>query len=503
MKNTESSNSIPEKDSSAETGSNPSSRNQSKEPAGRRSLPGRRKPDRSGKDSPSRSLDDPPWDPEPSPHHDNMGGDTAKSPGTVTGYRFYDVEPAGAPDDYYYDLVIDAAQVATLGEWESREAAAEMYNWRTLAEQAKKLGLPLPRFVCADGVELDVYPHGGKAGYHVLMKAFEQPEVRVVPHMVGLPTFLIRFGAKWCLERSLEEIELWIRKTCSTVGFRVEKVVLSEVHIRCDVPTPFGEADLKKMRGLGTRGGNHSVYYTDGELSTITNIGGKKSITYSIYNKRVEQKRKRGTLWPGVWIAYSIPADSPVWRVEARFRSERLRHLGVYLLSDLDHEALEHLWHDFSSRYLKFVENPSKRSDRAGVDSKWLQIAASGARHDKPPIKFKTNASLSHGIKTAAGHVRREMKKIRVVATKGAIIKMVDDVLDQVTDKNQQVARLSQGEILKYVQQRLDALSDESFTEEKSWKKWLETELEQKLGLSKPEDRQSFLSNDGGENDER
>ena len=95
------------------------------------------------------------------------------------------------------------------------------------------------------------------------------------------------------------------------------------------------------------------------------------------------------------------------------------------------------------------------------------------------------------------------MKKIRVVATKGAIIKMVDDVLDQVAKKNQQVARLSQGEILKYVQKRLDALSDESFTEEKSWKKWLETELEQKLGLSKPEDRQSNLSNDGGENDER
>lgn len=233
-------------------------------------------------------------------------------------------------------------------------------------------------------------------------------EVRALPKG-RMPAFIFRFGARWCVEHPIEALEAWTKSFVEDLGFASEKIQLSETHVRCDAPTPFTEADLERMRGVGTRNGSFNTHRYQGAISGINNLGGRKPIKFVIYDKRLEQTQKESVLWPAVWSSFGIAPDSPIWRVEARWNRKALTTLGLDKLSDLNEQTIRGLWYLFTSKYLLFVEDASVRTARTEPLQKWAKIQACGEMMETKPISAKVQVSATRLLKQATGCIAKAM----------------------------------------------------------------------------------------------
>jgi hypothetical protein len=335
-----------------------------------------------------------------SPQRDNMGGDNATG-ASPTGYRFNNVRIVGKPSDYFHRLALDTLQVSVRGEWTSYDCSERCVRFR---QDAERQDAPLPIEVEFDGVRLEAYPHGARPGYQVLLRGPDGLEIRACPSIPNMPSLLFRLGARFCVERGASGLDTWVRGFLRELGFDPSQISLSEAHIRCDVPEPFLHEHLAGIKGLATRNAGYSTHVDGrGRLSGINNLGGKRSLTFSIYDKRLEQRKKRGCFWPGYWKGFQIPDDSPIWRVESRFKREKLLARGFDALEDLTDTAMKNLWHHFASEYLVFVAAPAKRLSRAGHCALWRPIAGCGEAHTPVAVTFDIDFSEAQMMKQAEG----------------------------------------------------------------------------------------------------
>lgn len=321
------------------------------------------------------------------PPSDNMGGNSAtehprKGPGKQrdsADSNTIGFEPATlAPSDYFYRLAPDTVQFSVTAIADNADRIFEVFNERRAAEQWKALvgNKIASRFTCHDGREVQVKPHGGRPAYHVLMVDADGLNIRAFPqdNATAMPTFIVRFGARWCVEHGYQSLIQWTRDFAAWCGCEAKEVKLSELHLRCDVPTPFVDYDVKRLRGTGTRNANLDFRRSRGRLTGINNLGGSKPFRFVIYDKREEVRHHGKLLWPVVWSQHNIPSDSPVWRIEARWSRKILLALGLDEAEDLTDRATAVLWQWFTRQYLYFVSDPSKRAARTSVTRKWSKI---------------------------------------------------------------------------------------------------------------------------------
>ena len=345
----------------------------------------------------------------PNPHDDNMGVDSA----TMSGYLPSEVHRGGEPRDYFYRLALDTVQVSVQGAWANSESAARLMGLRREAEKSKGYGLGGKPITAPDGTRLVVYPHGGNASYHMLIRGPGGLEIRALPTL-DLPTFMIRFGARWCVEHSVERLENWIRNLTSFLEFEPKEVSLSEVHIRCDVPTPFSNIDRSHYRGTSTRGAVLTERFGANGLETLDNQGSKKPFKFTIYDKRAEQKRKEGALWPTLWKKFGIIDDVPIWRVEGKWNREALKTFGLYRFNQLSEIAISGLWHSFTTKSFVIVADPSKRTSRTKPIEAWLRIQECGRLMPVGPIKAKIAVDSTQLIKQASGCISKAIAVVGI-----------------------------------------------------------------------------------------
>lgn len=328
--------------------------------------------------------------PVPIPPSDNMGVNSATGhprkgtaeQGVSAGENTDRVSNRTAalltPEEYYYRIGADTVQFSVSAIAADQARLFEVFDQRRVAEHWKALAgnTFTTRFTCHDGREVQVKPHGGKPAYHLLLVDADGLNVRAFPqdNATSMPTFIVRFGARWCVEHGYSSLVQWTRDFAAWCGCQATAVKLSELHLRCDVPTPFVQHDVKRIRGTGTRNANLDFRQAQGRLTGINNLGGKKPFRFVIYDKREEVRHHGKLLWPVVWSQHHVPNDRPVWRVEARWSRKMLLALGLDDASDLTDRTVAALWQWFTRQYLYFVSDPSKRTARTQITRKWSKI---------------------------------------------------------------------------------------------------------------------------------
>lgn len=280
------------------------------------------------------------------------------------------------PKRYFHRLALDTLQVAVEAEIAEPERFAGLMDARRRAEGGKVLGA-MVREECHDGTKVEVKPHGGRPCYEVLAIGPDGLNIKCVPSENApgsMPAFIIRFGARWCLEKSYGQLVLWASQFVEHWGCSVQEMKLSEVHIRCDVDTAFVDRDLKRVRGTGMRNAKLNTHRVQGRLTGMHNLGGKKPFKFNIYDKRRQVQEKNLGMWKLAWNRYGIDGKTPIWRIEGRWSREALVKLGVDTVDDLTPHAIAALWTWFTRQYLHFVKDPKVRTDRTGPTRKWKKV---------------------------------------------------------------------------------------------------------------------------------
>ncbi len=232
------------------------------------------------------------------------------------------------------------------------------------------------------------------------------------------------------------------------------------------------------MRGLSTRNGRFNAHINQGVLSGIDNLGGKKHIKFCIYDKRLEQSQKEAVLWPAIWRSYGIPADSPIWRVEARWDRKALTYFGLDALSDLHDGSIRGLWHFFATRYLIFVSDADKRTDRNTPSPSWARMQACGEMMERHPVRAKVQVTATQLIKQATGCIAKAM----AVAGLGHAQAEMADVIQQamlVGEERFKEQRMSY--IRLFLQNILERYPDEAFASARAVKGEIESLIDRAL----------------------
>lgn len=343
---------------------------------------------------------------------DPRAGNTGVDSATVSGYLPVEVKRAGQPSDYYYRLALDTLQVSIKGEWKGRSMVKRLLEHRRDAESRQALGFKGKHIKDHNGRSLVVYPMGARPSYQVLMRGPGGLEVRLIAK-TDMPPVMIRFGARWCIQLTLDQIREWVINFAEHVGLEVSEVNLSEVHVRCDVPTPFPNLSTDLLRGTCTRGATLTEHKGAKGLETLHNQGGKKPFKFVIYDKRAEQAVRERALWPTVWASSGIPADSPIWRVEGKWKREALQDRGLFRLSDLSERTIAGLWHHFTTEKLIVISNPSdKRTSRLEPHPQWKKIQACGQLMVTPKLNAKLRVDGTQLMKQAGGCVAGVLAEI-------------------------------------------------------------------------------------------
>ncbi len=425
-----------------------------------------------------------------SPPIDNMGGVNATVCGTTSGGpKGFAVEAVRRGDsaDYFYRLALDTLQVSVKGSWANTDAGLILLDKRRRAEAFQAVGFGQEKYAAPDGRELIVHPHGGRPAYQVLMRDGDGLEVRALPSGPSMPGFILRFGARWCVENSVSELGAWVDSFVRSAGFLPAKVMLSEVHVRCDTPVPFTEADLKGMRGAGTRHGRFNTHHYLGRLSGIDNLGGKKNVKFVIYDKRLEQTQKEGALWPSVWASFGISPDTDIWRAEARWGRKGLLIVGLDELSQLTDAAIRMLWHRFASEYILFVQDPDKRTSRTVPTENWARMQACGQMMETQPVKASLGVTATQLIKQATGCIAKAM----AVAGMGHAKAELDAVIaETVAAADTRFSEERAGYIKGLLKDILERYPDEAFSSARAVKGEIESLID--LALSRKALAQPF-----------
>jgi len=357
----------------------------------------------------------------PTPRRDNIGGNNiggnSATSESFVGWEFWNIGEPKTPEEYFHRLALDMLLVSVWGYWLDDVSFVRFDDLRLLAKSRWDASKTRTIVKAPDGRELEFRPHGARGGYKALLRGGDPLEIRVLGQPNRAP-FMFRFGARWFLEHSIEEIELWIIAFLESIGFTPEEINLSEVHIRCDVPCPFYQADISRRRGAGTRNGNVKAHFGKNGFSGISNVGAKRGFKYSIYDKRLEQEKKTSMLWPAVWHYHQIPESVPIWRVEGRWKLEQLRKLGLSSISDLTPAAMKNLWFDFTSRCLVFSGDKDKRLSRCKPTRAWAKVQSCGKFYETSPIEVKVRGSTSQLAKVAVGVLARLVREMGISADK-------------------------------------------------------------------------------------
>lgn len=349
--------------------------------------------------------------------NDNMGGDSDTGSGAkcveshaLRGYKKLYQENGGEPQEeprgYFHRLAIDTVQFAVEASVLDEEVSSLLWRGRKAAEKLQQRGAEGTLKVAAhDGTALQVYPHGGRGGYGVLMRGTGGLEIRACPSekMSNMPQILVLFGAEWCLKKSYADLVEWTKGLAEYFGYEMEALKLSRLEVRCDVPERFVELDRKRMRGTGTRNAKVTAHFHGDDFCGLNNQGGKKPFKFSIYDKRRQVREERKQIWQTVWNSYGIEEDTPIWRVEAKWNRDGLKERGIDQAEDLTYRSLTGLWSWFTRQYLILVSDPSKRTDRTKPTRRWSRVQdVTEVMEPMPPIE-RAPARPDDLIKQAEG----------------------------------------------------------------------------------------------------
>ncbi len=413
------------------------------------------------------------------PGRGNTGVDSAKKD-SFTGFSFSNASALGKPSEYFHRLALDALAVSVRGEWADPEASERFFDLRSAAEEAALTDEGV-FFEAPDGTELRVFPHAGRGGYRVLLRGADSPEIKGSPNK-SRPPLLIRFGARWCVENSVADLERWVLDFLALIRFEPLALDLSEVHVRCDVPHPFVHADLDLIRGLALRNGSYTTHVAKGLLSGITNLGGQKDLIYSLYDKQLQQTKGNDPYWRGLWRSYGITSGLPVWRVEARFKREKLRRAGVEELRHLSPKAVRELWHWFATKHFVLVADPSKRLSRAGFSEKWRPIAECGSHFQPAAPQFNVEVDESQLAKQAIGLLAKLFLLSDLNDFSGRARRVVDDIVIQGRRRGWEILTADDRLLRHYIEMTVGDCGEEPTDVERGkLVDWLVREIREKM----------------------
>ncbi|GMQ83167.1 MAG: hypothetical protein BMS9Abin05_2654 [Rhodothermia bacterium] len=316
----------------------------------------------SGTDPRVRRAERPLLDSEENPQCDNMG--VINDSLALVGYRFREnTERIGNPADYFHKIAPDTLQLSISCDPIYDEAISNLLAMRTLSEKMQASGGGNVRIYCHLGNEFDVFPHGAKPAYQILMRGGDEEHIRAISMIKNMPKFIVRLGARTCNELTREQIKTWVIEFLRHLGFSVRLIKLSELHLRVDVPYPFSRRELERVSGTGTRNSKVAATYhpmTPNDIEDFSNRGGKPKFVVDIYDKRIEQAGNKKPFWKSVWEAYGIPENSSITRIEFRAKRDTLRSYGLETLDDLTDEAMRGIWHDATNDYFYLAKDPTK-----------------------------------------------------------------------------------------------------------------------------------------------
>lgn len=359
----------------------------------------------SGTDPGARRNGLPLLDSKANPQCDNMG--VINDNLALSGYRFQeDNEQIGYPADYFHKIGIDTLQLSIDCDPIHKDALPNLLALRTLSEKMQVSGGRNVRLYSHLGEEFDVFPHGAKPAYQILMRSGDEEHVRAFSTIKNMPDFIIRFGARRCNELNREQIKMWTIAFLEHLGFRVKQIKLSELHLRVDIPYSFSRRDFEGVSGTGTRNSKVAAIYhplRPEKIEDFSNRGGNPKFVVDIYDKRLEQHESKKPFWRLIWGAYVIPESTPITRVEFRARRDTLRSYGLEVFDDLTDDAIRGIWFDATTDYFYISLDPTQRHDRVQLHPEWAKVAACGKVYIPRKVIGKTGIAPHRLLQSSAG----------------------------------------------------------------------------------------------------
>lgn len=169
-----------------------------------------------------------------------------------------------------------------------------------------------------------------------------------------------------------------------------EQVKASRIDLCVDLLLSEKTWDINLNKYLSTRATYRAAHFHN---STLTGISiGKGKLAARLYDKPLEITQKSKKFWMyGIWGIDSVPENLRLIRVEAQFRREGIKELGLDTVSDFFLHP-ENLWAYFAENWLKFQTNPGKHHTQRKTLPFWktVQKGFLGVQDAIPLIRCKS-----------------------------------------------------------------------------------------------------------------
>jgi hypothetical protein len=198
----------------------------------------------------------------------------------------------------------------------------------------------------------------------------------------------IRSEALWALgPKTSVEILIFLLNDSKA---SIKTIKVSRIDLCIDLLLPEKTWGFNLVKYIGTRATYRAVHFHN---STLTGISiGKGKIAARLYDKPLEITQKSKKFWMyDIWGIDSTPEDLRIIRIEAQFRREGIKELGLDSVSDFFLHP-ENLWSYFANNWLKFQNNPGKHHTQRKTLPFWktVQKGFLGVQDALPLIRCKS-----------------------------------------------------------------------------------------------------------------
>ena len=241
---------------------------------------------------------------------------------------------------------------------------------------------------------------------------------------------LVQFRAAWCIRHGYAEALALVRRIAAAVGIEEDRITLSSVDLKVDVPFEFTPDDVGRFGGHGRR--NLDVRTRNSRFTGIT-FGGE-ACKGNIYDKR--QDVRSLPLWSMHWAHLGITNDTPVWRVEFKLRRKYLkeRH-AVETADEWNDSVMRCVWNHLTEKYLymKCEDDAHKERHDGGavvirLDPNWERVVTALPAPDRgilPYARRVLSENVVPQMKQAVGNIKSAVRGAGTVGFRGEVARLM------------------------------------------------------------------------------
>lgn len=279
-----------------------------------------------------------------------------------------------SPEDYFGKLRVDRLKLAArLPKELISPVGKEWLQRKRRARSGEEVYVETH-----DDTGLLVHPGSPGAEMKKLLARGDGVTLAALKNAPKVTDLSIAFGAARCWHNGLDDLVQWARDFLSLYSLEPDETLVTRLDLAVDVGTAFCRADEASVEGRCAK--DFASYTRDGKYTGFhIRRSGKRPLTLRVYDKRERaDENDARSHWEAVWEEYSVPDDSPVWRVEYEAQRDRLRQRGIGSWDDLGDEAVEAFWtyctdeyarlEDVEGETLEVWERVQSASTEASVD---------------------------------------------------------------------------------------------------------------------------------------